>query len=344
MGLHNPGLKQQWDQLLEANPRTRIRDAAQQLNVSEMELLATGMPETAQLLKDDFKEIMSRLTKVGKVMSLVRNDIAVHERSGSYPKLHFSRNPNIGTAKDNIELNIHFSDYCYAFAAQLSHGNNTLRSIQFFNKSGHALQKIYLKNEDFIALWDDIVKEFTNHDFEGFNLASEELTAAHYVDVDCNAFKMAWSEMTSPIDEPELLKDFGLRRFDALKVLDKDFAWQVSSQSINQLMNSVSAQNMKTHVFVGNTGVTQSYSGPFKTTREMGDWMNVLDPNFNLHVLNSAVNQAWVVKRPTQNGSATSLEIYDQKGNIALQFSPNNFYQQKESSEWKTLLETLPKA
>ena len=77
-------LKEKYLDFVNANPKVRIREAALQLGVSEAELLATGVGQTAVKLKDDFKGLMNELHKLGRVMALTRNEEIVHERKGVY--------------------------------------------------------------------------------------------------------------------------------------------------------------------------------------------------------------------------------------------------------------------
>lgn len=338
----NIELKQRWQQLVEENPRTRIRDAAEILNVSEMELLATDIPQNVLQLEGDFKALMQRLTEVGKVMSLVRNEIAVHELSSTYPELKFNRNPQVGVAMQAIDLRIHFNEYCYAFAVKTPQGKNELRSIQFFDKSGQALQKIYLKNQEHIEVWDDIVENFKAQQQQtSFELIQSETGSKSFVDIDLAKFRRAWELMRDVHALPRVIKRFAISRHEAVSLVGEPYARKVKTESINRLIENVFEQELTCFVFVGNRGVTQIYSGGFQKTAEMGAWMNVLDPSFNLHVLSSAVKDVWVVKKPTKFGVVTSLEVYDINGKICLQFAPTNARDAEESPEWRTLLDQL---
>ncbi|HEX2616191.1 MAG TPA: ChuX/HutX family heme-like substrate-binding protein, partial [Flavobacteriales bacterium] len=77
-------LKQRWDDLVAQQPRMRIRNAAQALGVSEVELLATRIGDGVTRLRPAFKEILSGVPALGRVMALTRNDDVVHERKGEY--------------------------------------------------------------------------------------------------------------------------------------------------------------------------------------------------------------------------------------------------------------------
>src|SRR5690606_37462726 len=83
-------LKTQWAALKQEQHHLRIRNAAQALGVSEMELLATRKGEGVTRLRPEFKEILSEIVSLGKVMALTRNDECVHERKGVYLNADFS--------------------------------------------------------------------------------------------------------------------------------------------------------------------------------------------------------------------------------------------------------------
>ncbi|MDH3493325.1 MAG: hemin-degrading factor, partial [Acidobacteriota bacterium] len=75
----NDNLKERYLRLKKEYPKVRIRDAAGRLNVSEVELLATGIGENDVRLNKDFKGLLHELHTLGRVMALTRNDEIVHE-------------------------------------------------------------------------------------------------------------------------------------------------------------------------------------------------------------------------------------------------------------------------
>jgi putative hemin transport protein len=64
-------------------------------------------------------------------------------------------------------------------------------------------------------------------------------------------------------------------------------------------------------VFVGNPGIIQIHTGPVRKLVDHGEWFNVLDPDFNLHLREPAIVQSWVVRKPTEDGTVTSLELFN---------------------------------
>ncbi len=52
----------------------------------------------------------------------------------------------------------------------------------------------------------------------------------------------------------------------------------------------------------------------------MDTWLNVLDPTFNLHLDERGVAESWVVRKPTEDGVVTSLELFDAQGKTCAMF------------------------
>ena len=94
-------------------------------------------------------------------------------------------------------------------------------------------------------------------------------------------------------------------------------------------------------VFVRSRGVIQIHSGPVNKIKVMGDWLNVLDPEFNLHLRENHIAHSWVVEKPTEDGIVTSLEIFDgQKNNIATFFGAKQ-PGIPELKEWREIAKNL---
>ena len=74
-------------------------------------------------------------------------------------------------------------------------------------------------------------------------------------------------------------------------------------------------------VFVGNRGGIQIHTGKVTKLLRTGGWFNVLDPDFNLHLAEAGVAEAWRVVKPTEDGAVTSIELLDAAGEtVALLF------------------------
>ena len=143
-------LKEQYEAFKADNPKTRIRDAARQLGVSEAELVATG--EQNIRLTPEFQDILNEISTLGYVMALTRNDHAVHERKGVYTKATF--NGHVGlVANPDIDLRLFMSAWHFGFAVH----EGDRRSLQFFDKDGEAVNKIYLTDQSDAAAYEALV-------------------------------------------------------------------------------------------------------------------------------------------------------------------------------------------
>src|SRR5690606_38204341 len=106
----------------------------------------------------------------------------------------------------------------------------------------------------------------------------------------------------------------------ALRKIGADFAYQVKNNASRQILELARDKNCPIMVFVGNRGCIQIHSGEVHKLVEHGVWYNVLDPKFNLHLNENAIARSWVVKKPTEDGIVTALEVFDNNGELIVTF------------------------
>jgi putative hemin transport protein len=140
-----------------------------------------------------------------------------------------------------------------------------------------------------------------------------------------------------------LLKRFGLQRLQALQLAEPGMAYGVANHAHRALLETARGQNLAIMVFVGSPGVTQIHSGPVNKLIVADDWYNVMDPGFNLHLREPAIVSSWIVRKPTEHGVVTSLELYDAAGNQIVQFFGKRQPGQNESAIWRQLIQALPR-
>jgi putative hemin transport protein len=71
---------------------------------------------------------------------------------------------------------------------------------------------------------------------------------------------------------------------------------------------------------------------------DIPEWFNVTDPDFNLHVREAAIAEAWVVRKPTTDGTVTALECYDTKGQQLVQLFGARKPGIPEREDWRALI------
>lgn len=338
-------LKSQWEALKAENPHIRIRNAADQLGVSEAELVATSIGETVTRLRPEFAAILSEVESLGKVMGLTRNDECVHERKGVYLNPDFS-SPHAGLfVGEDIDMRIFLSawDKAYAVAEKSEHGDR--KSLQFFGKDGLAIHKIYLTKDSNEAAFDELVAKYKSE-----NQSTEETTIEVPLnidekpdtDIDVAGFQQAWKGLKDTHEFFGMLKKFGVTRTQALRLApDTRFAQQIEKEAIVKMLEAAAEQKLPIMCFVGNRGNIQIHTGLVRKTMWHNQWFNVMDPDFNLHLDMSKIAQTWIVRKPTEDGEVTAIEVFNEMGEIIVQFFGKRKPGIPELQEWRELVASL---
>ncbi|WP_286436649.1 hemin-degrading factor [Myroides odoratimimus] len=323
----------------------RIRNAAKELNASEMELLATQIGDSVTRLKPEFEAILSEVETLGKVMALTRNDECVHERKGVYANPDFS-SPHAGLfVNPDIDLRIFLSHWKKAFAVVEKAGDKDRMSLQFFGKDGEAIHKIYLVPQSNEEAFHALVKKYTSE-----NQSTEETTEPyiHNLDerldeeIDVEGFRTEWKELKDTHNFFSLLKKYNLTRTQALRLApDEYYAKQITKDAIVTLLEGASEAQTPIMVFVGNRGNIQIHTGEVKRTMWHQNWYNVLDPDFNMHLDMDKIAQTWIVRKPTEDGIVTSVEVFNEIGEIIVQFFGKRKPGIPELEQWRELVAKL---
>jgi len=338
-------LKTQWEALKQEQPHLRIRNAAQKLGVSEMELLATNIGNNVTRLRPEFKEMLAEIESLGKVMALTRNEECVHERKGIYANADFS-NPHAGLfVNEDIDLRIFLSHWKKVFSVIEENARGTSRSIQFFGKDGDAIHKIFLTADSNVEAFEALVEKYKNEDQQPFETSEAyELNLDEKPDneIDVEGFKQAWLELKDTHDFFMMLRKFGVSRTQALRLAPSDFhAKQISKDGIVTMLEEVAKEKTPIMVFVGNKGNIQIHTGRVRKTMWHQEWYNIMDPDFNLHLDMSKIAQTWVVRKPTEDGVVTAIEVFNEMGDIIVQFFGKRKPGIPELDIWRETVEKL---
>ncbi len=334
-------LKEKWNALKAEQPQMRIRNAADALGVSEGELLATTVGEGATKLTPDFPGILSEVESLGKVMALTRNDECVHERKGIYLNGDFSSPHAQLFVGDDIDMRIFLSHWKFAFAVV----EGDKKSLQFFGKDGLAIHKIYLTKDSNIDAFDALVEKFKS---EEQNPGMETETVAPKgeekpdSEIDIEGFQNGWKELKDTHDFFMMMRKFGVSRTQALRLAPNDtFAKKIDNEKVVTLLEEASKREFPIMVFVGNRGNIQIHTGNVKKVMWHGPWINVMDPNFNLHLDTTRIVETWVVRKPTEDGMVTAVETFNKEGEIIAQFFGKRKPGIPELEEWRELVAEL---
>ncbi|MCB9170865.1 MAG: hemin-degrading factor [Flavobacteriales bacterium] len=340
-------LRQRWEDLRAAEPHLRIRNAALRLGVSEAELLVTRTGEGVVRLRPEFRAILQQVQTLGRVMALTRNAHVVHERKGTYANPTLEGHVWLFVGPE-IDLRIFPDQWAAAFAVE-EEGHGTVRhSLQFFAKDGGAVHKIYLIDASDKAAYDKLVRQFRADD-RPLLLDVRPRPASRPerpdAEVDVAGFQQGWRDLKDTHDFFLLLRKFGVTRTQALRLAPEgDFAVPVTPGALRHVLGEAHRRTLPIMLFVGNPGMLQIHTGEVGPLVDARGWMNILDPDLNLHVQEEAIAQCWVVRKPTADGIVTALECYDATGEMIIQVFGRRKPGIPELNAWRTLVWEMEKA
>jgi putative hemin transport protein len=327
------------------NPKTRERDLASQLGISEADLVAAWCGDGARRIRPDVDLLLGGMEALGEVMALTRNESAVHEKIGVYDKPMPGKHA-AALLGEEIDLRIFPKVWAHGFAVEKKDGDNLRRSLQFFDAAGEAVHKIHLRPASDVDAYEKLVGTMLSDDQSQVVATRTEPPKAdndpgHAPDLD--ALRGRWSTMTDIHQFVSILRDFKLTRRQAVELVGRDYAWKLDTGSVPAMMHHAVEQELPIMCFVGNRGCIQIHSGPIREIRPMGPWLNVLDPTFHLHLRVDHIVEVWAVRKPNSDGHVSSIEAYDAEGNMIIQFFGKRKEGSDERADWRFLVENLPR-
>jgi putative hemin transport protein len=324
-------------ELRRAEPRLRARDLAGRLGISEAELVALDAGATATPLAPAWPEIVAGLAGLGPVMALTRNDHAVHEKIGCYAPVSVSEGTGL-VLGEAIDLRIFFAAWRYGFALHDPAAPDARRSLQFFDRNGTAVHKVYATAATDLAAWERLVARHAAAPAPVIPAPRRERRPAGDAGGDAATLRAAWDALRDTHAFHGMLTRLGLERVAALRLAGEARARRVAPAALRDSLQAAAAAALPIMVFVGSPGVIQIHTGPVARLLATGPWFNVLDEDFNLHLREDAIAEAWVVRKPTDDGVVSSLELFDAAGGTIAMLFGRRKPGQPEDSQWRALL------
>jgi putative hemin transport protein len=320
-------------------PGLRARDAAIALGISEAELVASHQGPEVTRLADDMRELILALPDLGEVMSLTRNEAAVHEKVGRFGNIALGAAHGLVLNQD-IDQRLFLPHWHSAFAIELPGETGPRRSVQIFDECGDAVLKVHLRPASDFAAFENLRHRFAI-DPAPLVLRSADPVSPTPTQVDIEAFRSEFDRMQDVHEFFPLLKRHDLSRRGAIDLLDDRHRTRLPANAARGLLDSAAASGLPIMCFVGSRGCIQIHSGPIKTVKTVGPWLNILDPGFNLHLREDLVAEAWAIGKPSRDGAITSVELYDRQGTLLVQFFGVRERNKPENRAWRDLTEEL---
>ncbi len=335
-------LWQQYQQLKSENAYLFQYDAAKLLNVSEGALLTTA-PDV-HYLGQDYLAVLQRLSAIQEVQLMVRNGCTVHEKNTRIQPLKTSPHVIMAIDVGGYDVRMFPKHWQHVMAYDFESRGKTMRSIQFFDAQGHALQKVYLRSDD-TAVWQAIIDDFKQpKKLPSFAALAQPQTRARVQlsAEDTHAFQQRWRAMSNVHQFFGLMADYKLNRLDAFQHAPAGYAFKLGTEHIETVLRTAAAQDVPLIQFVGNDGIIQIQTGTVKNISRLQGWLNIFDAKhngFTLHLDDSAVYSTWLVLRPTQDGIVSCIDCLDREGNSVLTIFGQRVEGQAELEAWRNVLQ-----
>jgi putative hemin transport protein len=336
----------------------RAKEAAESLGLSEGQAVAAhcgthSHPPKATPLQGPWIELLQALQPCGPLMGLTRNETTVHEKTGVYQKLSaMGPHGQMGLALgDDIDLRLFFSQWHTGFAVTELAANPQNRpniSLQFFDASGKAVHKIFQREATDRAAFDAVVQHFTAPaNTAVFTPAAPPPPVLDDTQIDVDGLGSAWAAMQDTHEFFGLLKKFSAERQQSLRLMEGRFTQPLGHSALRDLLHSAAFDGVPIMVFVGSPGCIQIHTGPVHRIEPMDirgvQWLNVIDPTFNLHLREDAIAHTWRVEKPTADGVVTSVEAFDVNGELMAMFFGARKPGKPELQAWRDLVAQLPR-
>jgi putative hemin transport protein len=285
------------------------------------------------------RALILALPGLGEIMSLVRNDAAVHEKVGRFGNITLGDVHGL-VLNNDIDQRLFMSHWRYAFAVELPGEKGPRRSLQIFDEFGDAVVKVHLRETSDVAGFDSLRERFAA-EATPVSVLPRELAPTATASTDAEAFRREFDKMQDVHEFFPLLRRHSVTRRSAIDLLDERYVRKLPQGATHDLLERAAASGLPIMCFVGSRGCIQIHSGPIATVKVVGPWLNILDPRFNLHLREDMVAEGWVVRKPTRDGAITSVELYDRDGDLIAQFFGVREPSKPENPAWRTLADSL---
>ncbi|CAI1503638.1 Hemin transport protein hemS [Serratia quinivorans] len=322
------------------NPGKYARDLAEILGVSEAELTHARVGQDTRRLQADARTLLTELEQVGVTKSITRNSYAVHEQMGRYRNQHLNGHAGLILNPRELDLRLFLNQWASAFAMSETNKRGVRHSIQFFDHQGDALHKVYTTDETDLPAWMALVERHLNAENPTLELQPADATVGN-ASPDADKIDQEWRAMTDVHQFFQLLSRNKLTRQQAFSAVGNDLAYRVDNSALSQLLNAAMGLQNEIMIFVGNRGCVQIFTGQIERLMPQEGWINVFNRRFTLHLIEDAIAESWITRKPTKDGFVTSLELFSADGTQIAQLYGQRTEGQPEQTQWREQVAAL---
>ncbi len=324
------------------NPKMRPRDLADRLGISEAQLVAADTGTDVVRITADMDRLTPMVNRLGEVMALTRNESCVIEKVGIYDD--YRGGPHAALVVNHeIDLRMFPKYWVHGFAVtkKLEDGGERL-SIQIFDAAGDAVHKIFLCDNSVVEEWDAMVEALRLSD-QSDTLTVEPRAPVEPARTDpdkADRLRAEWDKITDTHQFLQMVRKLKLNRLGAYRMAGAPYVRPLATSVVDTILQRAAEMGLPIMVFVGNQGCIEIHTGPINEVRQMGPWLNVLDPGFNLHLRADHIAEVWQATKATRRGDAISVEAFDAQGALILQIF-GVLADPKAAEAWNALVASL---
>lgn len=346
------------------NEKKRARNAAQIMGISELLYVLLGdLVRIKFIAKRDFKALLNAISGL-YAMVLTRNDTVVLEHSGIL-NLEEYESGLIGWRADEWQTEFELSCWDYAIWIE----GEARPTIQFYDAAGDAIHKIFAVKETDVSAFTRIIEPFLQ---DPYDWAREAGVGATFLNADRDTGIEHWfftklkNQITGQegttncqmIDKEALLLDWRLLAhrnnigplFKQYKIsrprgyaLLSEGVFQLEYALLQHLFTSVKEQQLGVKITVTNAGALQTHRGGLNKMVTVGPWFNVLDPKFNMHLMESEIATVWLLTKGFDDDYLAHIECFDQHERLVLSLAPCQPHSNETKSgiDWWAIVNNL---
>ncbi|MEM8702271.1 MAG: ChuX/HutX family heme-like substrate-binding protein, partial [Pseudomonadota bacterium] len=317
-------------------PKMREKDLAHAIDVSEAEVIASFVGFGNRRLAPGFADLFGGLVELGEISILTGNKSAVQENVVSLENFRFDRN-TASVFGQNIQARLALSQWAHGYAVERTEGTRVRRSLQFFDRSGDAVHKISARSGTDMKAWDRLVETLSVDD------DAEQALSVIKSALLSSKTPTTLGTQTDATQSSGILQDLDFDQINTFKRPGKSAAWPLDTGSVAALLRIASSENIPVMCFVKNAGSRQVHTGHVGNVVEKGQYLNVMDPKFHLHLRLDHIAEVWAVRKPSQKGQVTAVQAFDLDGQQIIQFRGSSGETNSDDMDWHELSACLPR-
>ncbi len=139
----------------------------------------------------------------------------------------------------------------------------------------------------------------------------------------------------------QLLSRNNLTRQQAFRAVGNDLAYRVDNSALTEILEAAKSAQNEIMIFVGNRGCVQIFTGQIERLMPQDGWVNIFNRHFTLHLIEGAIAESWITRKPTKDGMVTSLELFAADGTQIAQLYGQRTEGQPEQLQWREQVAAL---